>query len=167
MLSPAKRYVAGQYTRSESATPLLDDRFHVNCGRQSKREGTEEIDLTRLPGLSARISVQQPSTATTALSNTFGFIQMRPGERDQGSKQLLRGVRDQEVELRGAHVHPGLRAVAAQCFARASASAGQSSGVLSSRDSVEGLQVLSVGVRQRVKVPLGRLDLVVTHPVHY
>jgi hypothetical protein len=48
-----------------------------------------------------------------------------------------------------------------------SASAGQSSGALSSRDSVEGVQVLSVGVGQRVKVLLGRLDLVVTHPVHY
>jgi hypothetical protein len=79
----------------------------------------------------------------------------------------LRGVRDEEVELRGAHVHPGLRAVAARWFARASASAGQSSGALSSRDSVEGVQVLSVGVRQRVKVLLGCLDLVVTHPVHY
>ena len=44
---------------------------------------------------------------------------------------------------------------------------GQSSGALSSRDSVEGVQVLSVGVGQRVKVLLGRLDLVVTHPVHY
>ena len=37
----------------------------------------------------------------------------------------------------------------------------------SSRDSVEGIQVLFVGVGQRVKVLLGRLDLVVTHPVHY
>jgi hypothetical protein len=44
---------------------------------------------------------------------------------------------------------------------------GQASGALSSRDSVEGIQVLSVGVGQPVKVPLGRLDLVVTHPVHY
>jgi hypothetical protein len=64
------------------------------------------------------------------------------------------------------HVQPGLRAVAERCFARASVSAGQS-GSLSSRDSVEGVEVLPVGVRQRVKVLLGRLDLVVTHPVHY
>ena len=44
-----------------------------------------------------RRSVQQRSTATTALFNAFGFIQMRPGQRKQGNKRLLRGVRDEEV----------------------------------------------------------------------
>jgi transposase len=33
---------------------------------------------------SVRRSVQQRSTATTAPSNTFGFIQMRPGQREKG-----------------------------------------------------------------------------------
>src|SRR5215211_3191286 len=42
-------------------------------------------------------SEQQQSTATTALSNAFGFIQMRPGERKQGNKRLLRGVHTEEV----------------------------------------------------------------------
>ena len=42
-------------------------------------------------------SVQQRSTAATALSNTFGFIQARPGERKRAYKRLLRGVRDEEV----------------------------------------------------------------------
>ena len=49
------------------------------------------------PRLGIRRSVQQQSTATTALSNAFGFIQMRPGQRKQGNKRLLRGVRDEEV----------------------------------------------------------------------
>jgi hypothetical protein len=35
--------------------------------------------------------------ATTALSNAFGFIQMRPGQRKQGNKRLLRGVRAEAV----------------------------------------------------------------------
>jgi hypothetical protein len=39
--------------------------------------------------------VQQRSTAATALSSTFGFVQMRPGQRKQGYKRLLRGVRDE------------------------------------------------------------------------
>ena len=47
--------------------------------------------------LRTRSSVQQQSTATTAPSDTFGFIQMRPGQREQGYKWLLRGVRDEEV----------------------------------------------------------------------
>jgi hypothetical protein len=53
----------------------------------------------RFPGRHAleRSVVQQRSTATTALSSTFGFIQMRPGQRKQGYKQRLRGVRDEEV----------------------------------------------------------------------
>ena len=36
------------------------------------------------PDLRIRRSVQQRSTATTAPSNTFGFIQMRPGQREKG-----------------------------------------------------------------------------------
>ena len=43
------------------------------------------------------VSVQQQSTATTELFSTFAFIQMRPDQRKQGSKRLLRGVRDEEV----------------------------------------------------------------------
>ena len=38
------------------------------------------IDQHSVPGLRTRNSVQQRSTATTALSNTFDFIQLRPGE---------------------------------------------------------------------------------------
>ena len=34
---------------------------------------------------------------TAPLSNAFGFIQMRTGQREQGSKGLVRGVRDEEV----------------------------------------------------------------------
>jgi hypothetical protein len=49
------------------------------------------------PGGQYSRKVQQESTAATALSSTFGFIQMCPGEREQGSKRLLRGVRDEEV----------------------------------------------------------------------
>jgi hypothetical protein len=45
-------------------------------------------------------SVQQRSTATTALPSTFGFIQMRLGRHKQRYEWLLRGVRDEEVELR-------------------------------------------------------------------
>jgi hypothetical protein len=44
-----------------------------------------------------RSVVQQRSTATTALSNTFGCIQMRPDERKRGHQRLLRGVQDEEV----------------------------------------------------------------------
>jgi hypothetical protein len=36
------------------------------------------------PDLRIRRSVQHRSTATTAPSNTFGFIQMRPGQREKG-----------------------------------------------------------------------------------
>jgi hypothetical protein len=43
------------------------------------------------------VSVQQQSTATTELFSTFAFIQMRPDQRKQGSRRLLRGVRDEEV----------------------------------------------------------------------
>jgi hypothetical protein len=52
-----------------------------------------------MPGrdLRTRRSVQQQSTATTGLFNAFGFIQMRPGQHEQGYKRLLRGVRDEEV----------------------------------------------------------------------
>jgi len=59
----------------------------------------------RFPGRHAlkRSVVQQRSTATTALSSTFGFIQMRPGQRKQGYKQLLRGVRDEEVAFKSCH----------------------------------------------------------------
>jgi hypothetical protein len=58
-----------------------------------------QLDGPRTPSLDLRTrwSVQQRSTATTALSNTFGFIQMRPGQRKQGYERLLRGVRDEEV----------------------------------------------------------------------
>jgi hypothetical protein len=35
------------------------------------------------PDLRIRRSVQQRSPATTAPSNTFGFIQMRPGQREK------------------------------------------------------------------------------------
>jgi hypothetical protein len=45
----------------------------------------------------SRSEVQQRSTATTALYNTFGFIPTGPGQRKQGYKRLLRGVRDEEV----------------------------------------------------------------------
>ena len=45
------------------------------------------------------VSVQQQSTATTELFSTFAFIQMRPDQRKQSSRRLLRGVRDEEVEL--------------------------------------------------------------------
>ena len=47
--------------------------------------------------LRTRRSVQQQSTATTALLNAFGFIQIRPGQREQGYKRLLPRVRDEEV----------------------------------------------------------------------
>jgi hypothetical protein len=47
------------------------------------------------PDLRTRRSVQQRSTATTVLSNTFGFIKMRPGQRQRGSKRFVRGVRDE------------------------------------------------------------------------
>ena len=53
-------------------------------------------------------SEQQQSTATTALSNAFGFIQMRPGQRKQGNKRLLRGVWAEAVT---SHSHPA----AAKC----------------------------------------------------
>ena len=60
------------------------------------RSGPER---TLPPGLRIRRSVQQQSTATTELSNAFGFIQMRPGKRKQATKRLLRGVRDKEVMI--------------------------------------------------------------------
>jgi hypothetical protein len=47
--------------------------------------------------LRTRRSVQQRSTATTALFSTFGFIQTRPGQRKQGYKRLLPGVQDEEA----------------------------------------------------------------------
>ena len=48
--------------------------------------GTARHGLWDRPGPDLRIrrSVQQRSTATTAPSNTFGFIQMRPGQREKG-----------------------------------------------------------------------------------
>jgi hypothetical protein len=52
---------------------------------------------TSCPDLLTRWPVQQRSTATTAGSSTFGVIHTRPGRREQGSKRLLRGVRDEEV----------------------------------------------------------------------
>jgi hypothetical protein len=47
--------------------------------------------------LRTRRSVQQRSTATTALFSTFGFIQMRPDLRKRGYKRLMRGVHTEEV----------------------------------------------------------------------
>jgi hypothetical protein len=84
--------------RSDSNARRPNERFcrPDNCRRRPT--GT----VAQAHGASARDprtrrSVQQRSTATTARSNTFGFIQMCPGQREQGYKQLLRGVRDEEV----------------------------------------------------------------------
>jgi hypothetical protein len=85
-------------TAALTATPPLDERFARTVAVDQTVTRTQ-LDGPRTPSLDLRTrwSVQQRSTATTALSNTFGFIQMRPGQRKQGYERLLRGVRDEEV----------------------------------------------------------------------
>ena len=61
-----------------SETPRFD---HQDRGRHFHARGPRR---TLHPGLGTRRSVQQQSTATTAVSNAFGLIQMRPGQRKQG-----------------------------------------------------------------------------------
>ena len=62
--------------------------------RRRYRDEREDHSMNARALLRTRRSVQQRSTATTALSNTFGFIHMRPGQRKQSYKRLLRGVPD-------------------------------------------------------------------------
>lgn len=68
-----------------TATWLRRDRSAVNLSVQLA-PSTDCHGLLDRPGPDLRIrrSVQQRSTATTAPSNTFGFIQMRPGQREKG-----------------------------------------------------------------------------------
>jgi hypothetical protein len=54
------------------------------------------------PDLRTRRSVQQRSTATTARSKAFGFVQMRPDQAKQGYERLLREVRDETYQF-GTH----------------------------------------------------------------
>ena len=72
-------------TATVTATWLRRDRSAVNLSVQLA-PSTDCHGLWDRPGLDLRIrrSVQQRSTATTAPSNTFGFIQMRPGQREKG-----------------------------------------------------------------------------------
>jgi hypothetical protein len=67
-----------------TATWLRRDRSAVNLSVQLA-PSTDCHGLWDRPGPDLRIrrSVQQRSTATTAPSNTFGFIQMRPGQREK------------------------------------------------------------------------------------
>ena len=71
-------------TATVTATWLRRDRSAVNLSVQL----APSTDCHGLwdpgPDLRIRRSVQQRSTATTAPSNTFGFIQMRPGQREKG-----------------------------------------------------------------------------------
>lgn len=72
-------------TATVTATWLRRDRSAVNLSVQLA-PSTDCHGLWDRPGPDLRIrrSVQQRSTATTAPSNTFGFIQMRPGQREKG-----------------------------------------------------------------------------------
>lgn len=72
-------------TTTVTATWLRRDRSAVNLSVQLA-PSTDCHGLWDRPGPDLRIrrSVQQRSTATTAPSNTFGFIQMRPGQREKG-----------------------------------------------------------------------------------
>ena len=72
-------------TATVTATWLRRDRSAVNLSVQLA-PSTDCPGLWDRPGPDLRIrrSVQQRSTATTAPSNTFGFIQMRPGQREKG-----------------------------------------------------------------------------------
>jgi hypothetical protein len=94
---------------------LLGHFLEEPCGPRRTAAGCPS---TVRPTYGPEGSVQQRSTATSALSNTFSLIQMPLANVNKSYKRRLRGVRDEEVELRGAHVHPGLRAVAARWFAR-------------------------------------------------
>ena len=71
-------------TATVTATWLREDRSAVNLSVQLA-PSTDCHGLWDRPGpdLMDQKSVQQRSTATTAPSNTFGFIQMRPGQREK------------------------------------------------------------------------------------
>ena len=73
-------------TATVTATWLRRDRSAVNLSARAARAVNGLSWTVDRPGPDLRIrrSVQQRSTATTAPSNTFGFIQMRPGQREKG-----------------------------------------------------------------------------------